>query len=558
VSDRFPAAATWDTVAPLMVKSRSLAPTMLAALTLAACGGPTPPAAQPNPTVTVTPVVSLPTASASATAAVAPTAPDEGPMVRLHPVAKVYSLIDVTATEGTLEVRLGHDPGGGMIGRYRYAPLVNGAIDLDQETDEVMYVNTASDAGVHLAGKRPNLLRHAAAGFRSAASDRYEILGDDGRWQGLSVPEGNGVGWEFFTWSEGRILERRFTSFPSQDGDMVSQLPDVRVIRGANKEGPSLPAALKKRLNKEGFYTLAVTAFRTGEVIAVGNLASDDTKLATLLWKDKPKSPEYFETAMGTVKGGLDGEILGGDSLSTVRLLSVGQVLKLEGSSWVVESKVEEGELPDVWFGAPQVKVTNKGAFARTAAGSPWLPLAVSLPDKTTLLKGDQYERSFAVDASGVIWSTFDDMLVSSKQPVNGVVEITEADIVKRRKASVLRGGSNDVTNEPADSGATSTCTTHYVLLDKRSVSPESDTLDYPAIRKALAGHTELGGVKLVVSREKGIQLFGAQTGDEKVARKVVDVVKKSVKGAPVSELCAVPVALREVKVDLATGEIAK
>ncbi len=541
-----------------MVKTRLLAPSVLAALVLAACGGPTPPAVQPTPTVAVTPAAALPTASAAALTDVAPAPPDVGPVVRLFPVAKVYSLIDVTATEGTLEVRLGHDPGGGMIGRYRYAPLVNGVIDLEQETDEVMYVNTASDAGVHLAGKRPNLLRHAAAGFRSAASDRYEILGDDGTWQGLSAPEGRGVGWEFFTWSEGRILERRHSSFPSEEGDQISQLPDVRVIRGANKEGPSLPAALKKRLNKEGFFTLAVTAFRTGEVIAVGNLTSDDTKLATLLWKDKPKSPEYFVTGMGTVKGGLDAEILGGDSLSTVRLLSVGQVLKLEGTSWVMESKVEEGELPDVWFGAPQVKVTNKGAFARTAAGSPWLPLAVSLPDKTTVLTGDQYDSSFAVDASGVIWSTFDDMLVSSKQPVNGVVEITEADIVKRRKASVLRGGSNDATNEPADAGATSTCTTHYVLLDKRSVSPETDTLDYPAIRKALAGHTELGGVKLVVSREKGTQLFGAQMADEKVARKVADLVKKSVKGAPVSQLCAAPVALREVKVDLATGEIAK
>lgn len=533
------------------------APAALAVLALAACGETPPPVVPPAPTVAIP--APPPTAPATATGAAAAPSPDAEGYVRLFPVARVYSLLDVTATEGTIEVRLGYDPGGGIIGTYRYAPLVNGVVDLDQETDQLMYANTAMDASIELAGKRPDLLRRATAGFRSAASDHYETLGADGTWQPYSAASRDGVGWGIFAWSEGRLLEwRKNLVFAAGPGEPDHWLPEVRVLRGASKDVPSLPAALKKRLKKEGFMTAALTAFRTGEVLALGTFLAEGNQLATVLWKEKPGNPEYFVTTIALPKSGeLEPAILGGDSLSTVRVLCGGQiVMKLDGNKWVEESKVPDSGLPDVWFGKSMVRSTEKGAFARVAAGSPWMPLALALPEGTTPVPGDS--GGLAVDGEGVIWGAFDDLLVSSKPPAAGMVEITEAELVKRRKASVLRGGSEDATGQPPDMIWNRKCSTHYVLLDKMAVSPAADTADYPAIRKALKGHTELGKVKLVVSRERGTQFFGAQVQDKELATKLAAHIGKNVKKAPASTMCAEPVVVREIKIDFATGDVVK
>jgi hypothetical protein len=340
-------------------------------------------------------------------------------------------------------------------------------------------------------------------------------------------------------------------------GEPEYWLPEVRVLRGANKDVPSLPGALKKRLQKEGFTTAALTAFRTGEVLAVGTVLAEDNQLATVLWKDKPGNPEYFLTTINVPpKTALEPEILGGESLSSVRLLVGGdRVLKLDGKSWVEESKLPDTGLPDVWFGQTLVRSTDKGAFARMAAGSAWMPLALALPEGITKVPGGQW---FSVDAEGVIWGNFDDLLVSSKPPAGGMTTITEADLVKRRKASVLRGGSDDATGQEPGMGGMPKCSTRYVLLDKMPVSADADKADYPAIRKALQGHTEFSKVKLVVSRERGTQLLGAQTADEELAGKLARHVAKAVKKSPASLLCAEPAVTREIKLDFATGEIAK
>lgn len=532
------------------------APGALALVLLAACGEAPQPAVPPAPTPTVA-VPTAPTATASATAVAAQPAPDAEGAVRLFPVARIYSLLGVTATEGTIEVRIGYDPGGGIVGRYRYAPIVNGAVDLDQETDELIFANTAMDASIELAGKRPQLLRRATSGFRSEASDRYELLDADGLWHGYSLGEREGVGWSIFAWSEDRLLEwRKHVVAPTGPEQMEHWLPEVRVIRGKNKEAPSLPAALKKRLQKEGFMTAALTAFRTGEVLAVGTTLLEGDKVSTVLWKDKLNNPEYFVSAVDLAKEAtLEPEILGGDSLSTVRLLCGGRVLKLDGKAWVEESKVPESGLPDVWFGSTMVKITDKGPFARMAAGSPWMPLALVTPEGTSPVP--PVDPSFAVDGEGVIWATIDDLLVSSKPPAGGMVEITEAELVKRRKASVLRGGSDDATGQPPGMGGMPKCSTHYVLLDKMKVSASAETADYSAVRKALKGHSEFSNVKLVVSREKGYQLFGAQTADAELAKKLAEHIRKATK-AQVLPICAEPAAVREIKLDFATGEIAK
>ena len=530
-----------------------LAPFLIMAL--AGCGSPPPPASTPTPTVKIGP----PTPVASGVATAEPAAPPSEAAITLYPVAKIYSLLDITETEGTIEVRTGYDPGGGIIGYYRYTPIVNGAVDFSQETDEVSYVNTASEASVQLAGKRPDLFRHAASGFRSAASDSYFALGRDGTWSGVSVAEGDAIGVGIYTWSQDRLLEWRQSFLmggePQDAGEAPNVLPHFRVLRGSDKEAPAIPAALQKRLRKEGYYSTTLKVFRTGEVVSVGTITTTETKIGTLLWRDKPRSPEFFTTEIVDASRP-EPRFLGGDSLANVRLLYGDQVLKLDGTSWAADGKLDDRGLPDVWFGAPLVMSGKDGMFARMAAGAPWTRLAAKTEEETVMIPGGT-DVAIAVDASGVIWATLGEQLFSSKPPASGPVVITEEDLVKRRKASIVLGGSYDATGEEPGSTWTRKCTTHHVVLDKMPI-PSADTTDYPAIRKALKGHPELATVKLVVSREKGHQYLGAQTADEKLAEKLAAVVKKGVKGARVATLCAEPKVVREIKIDFTTGEVVK
>src|SRR5262245_13756444 len=107
---------------------------------------------------------------------VAPAEIDPEPL-RLYPVVRIFSLIEVVATtEGAIELRVGNDPGGGLKGTFSYLPLVNGVPDLAQETKELGHLDT-TDGFIELAGKRPNLLCHVVSGFRSGPDDWYVILG---------------------------------------------------------------------------------------------------------------------------------------------------------------------------------------------------------------------------------------------------------------------------------------------------------------------------------------------------------------------------------------------
>lgn len=492
-----------------------------------------------------------PVASASASQAPVdtPTPPAiVGSVVKMYPVVSIYSLIDVVPADGTVEIRLGHDPGGGMIGEYSYVPIVNGAPDLEQESETRSYVNTASGGLVEIAGKRPDLVYHAVSGFRSAATDNgYLVLGPDQMWKGLSVGPASGLGAGIYSWSKDRLLEWRR---PSIHDIGETLLPELRVLRGADTEAPTIPKATARSLVKEGFFLTTLRVLRTGEVIASGTV-TDTKKIGTLLWRDDVKTPTYFVTEVDPGAEDSPGlEILGGTSLANVRLRFGDSVMKLDGNSWQVESTVAKGALPDVWFGAPLVMSNEKGvAFARVAEGSPWTPIEVVAEEVDS--------QSFAVDAAGVIWKTEDQMLLSSKPRGAPLPEITEEALVERHKKSVLRGGSHDATGEAPTTFGTRTCRMYYVLLDQSPI-PASDTGDYPRIRGALKGHTEFAKVKLIVSRERGIQLFGAQTADEDTATKLAALVSKSVKGSKATSMCAEPPVHREIKVDLTTGDALK
>jgi hypothetical protein len=423
---------------------------------------------------------------------------------------------------------------------------VKGAPDFERETDDVSHADTSGFGYVAIAGKRPHLLLHSVSGFRSAAGEHYKVLGDDNVWSYAPLGYGSGIGEGIFSWSKDRLLEWRGPQpeVARQEAPGATRLPKLRVVQGADKVAPSLPKALEKRLTSEGFSLATYTVLRTGEVLAIGYLGrSREGAFGTVLWTDNVKEPAYIASSAEGLTDPEEMRLLGGTSLANVRLQVLDKVMRLEGSSWVEESTVPKDGLPDVWFGSTLVMEKDSVYFARTAKDAPWLPIA------TTDAKPDRI--SHAVDAEGTLWMTEDDLLLSSRKPKEER-DVTEEDLVMGRKASILRGGSFDVTGERPGPFAPRNCRMHYVLLDQSAAA--SATQDFSKIGAALRGHTELAKAKFIVSRERAFQFFGAQIQDEATANKLAALTQKAIKRGTV--LCAEPVAVREVKIDLASGAV--
>ena len=470
----------------------------------------------------------------------APPPPDDGTgTLTLYPVQKIWSLFDVVANDGTIELRLGFDPGGGAVGRFRYVPVVDGVPQLAEETSEFEHADTTGGI-VEIAGRRPDLVFHVAEGFRSSASDHYYKLDDDNhlRMDGTYAFPGDGTGIGIQPWSAGRLIEWRQ---PSPDDPSFARLPMIGLLRGKG-DAPTLSKALTKRLVKEAYFIQAYQAFpKTGEVVAIGKL-SQAKGFGTVVWTDKLNEPAYAVTVPDFEIGqDTDITLLGGTSMADARLRVGDQVMSWNGATWTKESEIKDG-LPDVWFGTTLVQSVKAGTFARFEKGGAWRKL-----------KGE-FDAT-AVDAAGVIWAVSDGTLYSSKAPARSLPEVAEKDLVAQRKASALRGGMRDVTGkEPSE--YSSKCSMHYVLLDE--IKGTSDVDDYAAIRKALAGRKDIGAPKFIVSRERGKQLFGALVADDNAAEKIEEIVRKVNKGSPVDAICADPPAVREVKIDLATGNLIK
>lgn len=514
----------------------------LLAAALSGCGTAPPPSGTPPVGGTSTAVAPGDRPAVSASATVIPEAPppDDGTgVLKLHRVQAIWSLFDVVITEGTVELRIGYDPGGGMIGNFRYVPVVNGVPDLAEETSEINHVDTTGGI-LEIAGKRPNLVLHIVAGFRSAGSDSYTALGEDNHW-GKPFPysggEGTGIG--LTPWSGGRLLEWRQ---PPNDSPVDARLPMFGVARGTPAEAPSIPKALAKRLVKAGYTLETYRAFTNGEIVAVGRLPGEKG-FGTLVWKDKIADPTYVVTEPNVaLANDTELAVLGGNSLADVRLRVGDAVMSWGGAAWAEESTVAKGGLPDVFFGTTLVQQTKAGTFARFEKGGTWRKLARD-PDVVV------------VDGAGVIWAVEGEALFSSKAPAAKLPDVPEPDLVSARKASILRGGSRDATGE-SPSTFSQKCSMSYVLLDRKDAI--SDTDDYAAVRKALTGHSEFAKARFIVTRERGKQFFGALLADDQAAEKLAGVVTKAIKGSVARAMCAEPPSVREVKIDLASGALLK
>jgi hypothetical protein len=79
---------------------------------------------------------------------------------------------------------------------------------------------------------------------------------------------------------------------------------------------------------------------------------------------------------------------------------------------------------------------------------------------------------------------------------------------------------------------------------------------DYPLTRKALKGHLELKGTRFAVTEDGGKRYFVGFPPSFQVAQELVKVVSAGVNGSKPQVVCAEPKVIREMNLDLATGEI--
>jgi hypothetical protein len=503
---------------------------------LAGCGGAPPPVPEPPPNgAAPVPEPGAPGDDDAAAAA--------DPIVRMHPVQRIASLFGVLTVDGQVWVRLG-ELSAGQFTEFRYAPIVDGRPDLERETGPVLSVNTAAEGGYWLHGTAPNLLVHTIEGFRSAGVDGYLELDALNQWQTARLDAGDGrIGAGIFPWTKGRMLEIRRPPFfaPDEDGS-VPATPSIRVVRGGDRRAPRLTPTLERTLERDRFSLENFTVLRHGAVLLVG---TTDGGIATVLWRDDASPAKYFATPEPAA--GL--EILGGESLADLRLFTGTQVMRLVGDAWIAESEVALDGHPDVWFGRPLVRDDGAGLFARLAAGQPWRPVERHSSKK-------YLEESFAVGPDGTIWKTEEDVLYASRPPAQPFREVPEDEVVAGRKASVLRGGELDALGiwYRMNWHGENTCRMLYVLLQAEpETQPEHD---YPRVRQVLRGQNEYADARFVISRERGMRFFGALLADRERAENLAARARWATSNDDVRVICAEPPAERELRIDLATGDL--
>ena len=94
-----------------------------------------------------------------------------------------------------------------------------------------------------------------------------------------------------------------------------------------------------------------------------------------------------------------------------------------------------------------------------------------------------------------------------------------------------------------------------FVMLYAATKTTPKD-YDYPLTRAALKGHKEFAGVVFAETEELGRHYFGAFVPKLNLARKLVKVVEKGVKGSKPVALCRSPNKVRILGIDLATGNV--
>ena len=155
---------------------------------------------------------------------------------------------------------------------------------------------------------------------------------------------------------------------------------------------------------------------------------------------------------------------------------------------------------------------------------------------------------SMAVDGENRIWLTAGTVLLRQRKSA----EEKSVEVGTVTKATPIAGSVRKPLRAPGP-----LCPQNVVVLyGFTKVTP--DDYDFPLTRKALKGHREFEGTRFVVAKDGGERFFSALVPNVKAGTAMVSLIEKQVKGAKPQLLCASPEIVRELQLDLNTGEVVK
>lgn len=160
-------------------------------------------------------------------------------------------------------------------------------------------------------------------------------------------------------------------------------------------------------------------------------------------------------------------------------------------------------------------------------------------------LPGGAAANHLAVGKDGTVWITTAKALLRSRRQNDGEgVKVDPANNDRPARKKHVSPGSPRCSKNVA------------VLYGFTKVTP--DDYDFPLTRKALKGHKEFEKARFVVTKDAGQKFFTALVPDYAMGKKLVALIEKEVQGAKPALVCAEPEIVREVKIDLATGNVVK
>ncbi|WP_438035574.1 hypothetical protein [Sorangium sp. So ce204] len=451
--------------------------------------------------------------------------------IRLHPVegALLVSTPNLTVVEGE-QTNVATAVG----------VLKDGKIDFPERLRVPGWMVTVS--GVH--GRYPDQLDLIATGTtgRTGVAEHYALgakgwdqrVGDAGQWfTGVARMGSSLVGLTGPT----MIGRSRFVTLRGpRVGLTITPAPRKGECRGFDAEAASRYSEAEVRPEAFG-------ATRDGTALSYGRNCNGDN--AVEVWKPGEKRSTILPVPAPS-------EEQTTDEVRTLILPGPG-----DGEAWIVDGGVlryQGGE-------AKKIDPPAKGARVLTASAAPDGTLWALTDDALFTRKGDAWEqaplpdgvkaRDVAVGSDGAVWVAAGGAILKhggASEPAGaapGTIQLQKGPPPKPRENRTL----------PRPGGPK--CPQNLVVLYTFSKTAPDD-YDFPLTRKALKGRTEFSPARFVVTRDMGQRFLAAFVPTWDLAKKLEERIKTDVRGSTPQIVCAKPEVVRELKLDLKTGEVAK
>ncbi len=339
-------------------------------------------------------------------------------------------------------------------------------------------------------------------------------------------------------WSNGRIISLAFDTWRIDDRPPTFRVLPVGAAPAVPKltpyPNPKEPAPPRCRTNLAPTEMLAL---ETGHVFVFGVPCGPSSTPGNLEWF----APGDTQPRVALVAGLRPDEQEFARTTSVVRsaediyISHRGSLLHFNGS--------EVRLMPEI--AARRVTASAEGTVWIAAGDAVWRLPGDGKWERLRLPEGAQAEEIFAPHDARVFVAGGGKLHALGAPPEGGPTEHS------------LKWGQRARASLRLPVPAQSDCEQPFVLMYAFTKVTPAD-YDFPLTRKAIRGQTWLRGARFVVTEDNGKRYFGAFTEDYEQGKRLASHIQKHVKGSIPALLCASPQVLRELPIDLRTGEVVK